>query len=567
VPTPRFSQSQVQTAATPNVRVSTDAPSAAFGVGQGAAIAEAVQDVTSIGTKIFKEEKEKADDIATTEAYAKTVRLKNELFYDTKRGVITRKGKNALGAENDFGAEFDKRTEEIEKGLSNSDQRLMYQKIKSKARTDFDTDIQKHVTGETMRFQEETAKEAVKAEMENAIYNYHDPAKVQESLKMQELLINSHAQRMGVDPGPLLKEVQTKTHVGIIERYLSNDQDRKAKEYFEANKGFISGAAIENVEKALADGSLRGESQRTSESIWATSKGNLGAALKTARSSLKDDPKLKDETIRRIQQLAQEDKAAKDAYRDNLFESAWKETEQKKDRPNMALWAKLSPEDQSKIDSRVDYLRKGKQPETDWNDFYQLKTWASYKDTRDQFLRTNLLDYRNKMADSEFKELVNLQQELRKGDENAEKTLDGFRNHTTIVNDSLAQAGIDPSPEAGSGDAEKVNRFRSMVDAEVKRHQDAVGKKITNDEMQEIVDRLMIKGKVPGSGFYGFFQKNKRAFELESGENIEISAENIPASEKAKIVDALQRSKKPVTDQSILELYHRKLTRKVSRAD
>jgi hypothetical protein len=85
--------------------------------------------------------------------------------------------------------------------------------------------------------------------------------------------------------------------------------------------------------------------------------------------------------------------------------------------------------------------------------------------------------------------------------------------------------------------------------------------------MQEIVDRLMIKGKVPGSGFYGFFQKNKRAFELESGENIEISAENIPASEKAKIVDALQRSKKPVTDQSILELYHRKLTRKVSRAD
>jgi len=107
-------------------------------------------------------------------------------------------------------------------------------------------------------------------------------------------------------------------------------------------------------------------------------------------------------------------------------------------------------------------------------------------------------------------------------------------------------------------EAKKLNAFQSRLDEEVKSYWEKNNKAPSNDEVQGMADKLLIKGKVPGSGMFGLFEKQKSVYESAPNEKLEIDVEDVPMKERQKIEAALGSMKKPITDANILLLYKRK---------
>ncbi len=553
---PRY-DSQVEQKALPNVRVETRVPEEAFGGGPSFdGVIQQSQRLASQSGQIFQQQKEKADDLATIEYQTKLSSKKQELFWDPKSGAFGRKGKDALGAREEYGTQFDKYADDLEKGLGSEDQRAMAKKIRMKERLDLDGQIERHTFGEVQTFQEQTVKAGVATARNDGVLNYADPGKINNSVRLQEALIYQNA---AGKPAALvqleIQDARSKTHSEVVNRMLANGQDLTAKAHFEKNRDMFTGEDAEHLEKALKEGSLRGESQRQSDAILARTS-DMPTAMAKAKAI--QDPQVRDAVSERLKSEFGIKKQAQDQRVENLHRLATDIIDKtgNVDKIPPTTWSQFSLSERSQLKSYAKMRREGTEPETDWNDYYGLKMMASTPAGKDDFKNMNLLVYRNKMADSEFKEITNLQTGLRNGDEKATKTLDGFQTDQQIVNDSLLSAGIDATPKPDSNEAPKVANFRRQVDIQVRQIQERTGKKATNEEVQGVVDNLMVKG-VTEKGW--FWDTKKRAFEVGAGEKLEVNIKDIPKADRAKIEDALKRRNIAVTEEKILEVYSRKL--------
>lgn len=556
VPGPATDQGITRLQGTPNVRVSgRNAPVEAFGGGEVAQRATA-----QFGNQVMqmaREEKAKADDVATMEAYAKTVQLRNRLMYDPKSGAMNRKGKDAFGVGEEYGAQFAQGADEIEQSLTNDDQRAMYQKIRMREGMDLDQNLTKHTFQEARSYEQQTFESTLAATREDAVMNYQDPGKVQAALSMQKTLVMEQAQRMGMSPEAAMmavKESESKTHEGVLQRMLANGQDLAASDYYKNIKGSLTAEDTVQVERALEEGTLRGESQRQAMAITSKHGGLQGALAEVDKIQ---DPKIQDATRDRVKQRFAEREQAKNYAQEQAFHSAYSIAEKTRSKDDIppGLWASMSPQQKSAVDA---YLAKDNIA-TDWGEYYNLKTMAGSPQLRDKFLKTDLMEYRHKLGDSEFKELVNAQNEGRKGKTD---TLDGFQTDQQIVNGALSAAGIDPTPNYGSKDAKRVDDFRRRVDQEVKKMQEETGKKVTNEQMDGIVNNLLMKVTThPGYTPFNLFKTEKRLYELDPrvDKEYEFNAQDIPKTERQKIESALRSKGYEVSEQSVMALYSQKI--------
>lgn len=554
---PRLQQPQVKETGYSAPRVSVDAPIEAFGGGASMdKVNSAAMGLAGQADKIFQEEKKKADELVVTDAYAQLVKVKNRLTYDPKDGAMTRQGRDAFGVVDEFGAKYDAEADTIEQTLKTDDQRKAFQKIRFNQRMDFDGSLQKHLYSESERYDNETTKAGLEAAREDAIMNYQDPERLQASLKIQRDIVMQHAARKGAGPEQaqaLLAEAEGDTHAQIMTRMLANGQDLEAKAYFDANKDKFH-KNITRVEAALEEGSIRGESQRKADEIMGM---GLPLAQAIAQAKKVEDPKLRDALVDRVKQDFSLKEASKRDFEESMYLKATNIIEKG------GKYTDIPPHEvaQMPLSMRTSLQRyasdkaSGSEVEPNGENYYRLKQFASDPANRDQFLKMNLLVEKGKMRDSEVKELYDIQADLRKGGSKGAAQLDGIRTDMQIVNDGLIAVGMDPSPKPGTDEAKKVVRFRGMVDQEVKQLSERTGKKPTGEEVQNIVDKLMIKGIKPGSGFLGFFKDEKHAFEAESGEELEIDVNSIPAKDRAEIAEALGRRKKPITDAAIIRMY------------
>ena len=238
MPTVPQYERQVRDSALPAARITPSAELEAFGGGQS------FQQATNAIQSYVLEEKKKADDIATTDAYAKAVQSRNRLLNDPAQGLITLKGKNAIGASEKYGDLFNKEMDSIEGGLANEDQRLVFRKIRQTQELDFNSDLQKYVYSETQRYDQETTSSAISASKDDAVQNYMNPGKVAESIKIQGALMDAFGARNGM-PTELVeqkkREVISSTHTEVINRMINSDQDKLAKAYFDEVKPTLTG--------------------------------------------------------------------------------------------------------------------------------------------------------------------------------------------------------------------------------------------------------------------------------------------------------------------------------------
>lgn len=549
-------QAQVQQQAIPGIRMQDNLPIESFGGGEIiSGPMQAGRELVQTAGKIFQEEQKKADDAATSDYYTKLASHKQGLFWDPKDGAFTKKGRDALAAPDEYGKKFDAFADELEKTLSPS-QLAMAKKIRQKERMDFDSQLTRHVAKEAEDYTESASKAGIITARNDAVLNYQEPGYVAQKIKLQEAAYMQTAS--GKAPEVVQQDIQnirSNTHAAVINRMLENNQDGLAKNYFEKNKADLTSDDLGKLEKSINTGTLRGESQRMSDKII-VSTDSMSSALEATRKI--ENPELRDETVRRVKDFYSTKKLAEEERNERLHKQAGQIIDETGDIDSIppALWNDLSVSDRSSLRSYSDKRKKGEEPSTDWESYYSLKTMAASPDLRQEFMRTNLMTYRDKLSDSEFKDLVNLQDGLRQKSGQTIKELDGYRSNHEIVNTALSAMGLEPNPKPRDKDAARVSLFKRKVDEAVVQHQQRTGKPITNTEMQAIVDDLSVEGVVKRGWI---FDDRARKFELEPGQELEFRVKDIPSREKAKIEQALRSRNLPVTEDRIIALYTRKV--------
>jgi hypothetical protein len=138
----------------------------------------------------------------------------------------------------------------------------------------------------------------------------------------------------------------------------------------------------------------------------------------------------------------------------------------------------------------VDKLNKGEKPETEWGLYASLIEKARVD--RQGFQKANLLNYRNRLADSEFKQLLEMQQGMRGG--NPDK-YDHFISTDEAINYRLSGAPYNINVK---DKAEMVGYIKTQVSQALNREQQARGgKDLGLDDRDRIIDETLRKNIDP----------------------------------------------------------------------
>lgn len=548
-----IAQRRVQTAPLNIPQANPNAPDSAFGVTAPNPISGAVQEFESI----VAEETAAMDKVVVTEKL-------NELHTfdtDTMTEVQERfRGKEAVMAGSFVESKRRARVSEIEMSL-NERQRRAFRNAADERWQSLYTRLETYGSQEVERYKTETYTASLTNLQNDAV---DDPTQAVAHVGTGRAIIANFAKEQRWSPErttQALEEFTSRTHARVIAQHLANRNDLVARDYFEANKDALTGDDLTRAQEAVRASSIMGEGQRHADEIIAKRGITRPEAFERARKI--KDPEIRQETEQRLDvEFRRREQAEREAD-EARFDAAANFAEQGQ-RPPAHVWARLSLQERSAIDTRIRQVAAREATGTDWATYYGLKLAASVEATgqpsgpksanprnRAEFSQTNLLRYRHLLGDDEFKELVRLQVDARNGGGTASLLeLDGFRSVHDIVSGTAASIKLSP--------AQKEVYLRA-VDRAVRAVQLRENRKATNEEVMEIASSMVGKG-IQGAGVLGFLKQRRRLFEIEPGTTVTVSYDDVPEDSRSSIRQAIQEERglsdpTLITDDEVAEAY------------
>lgn len=560
MPRVRAGEREVATAPIPGVRKQTGGSAIAEGagveaakVGTGEAIARLGGAVAALGVRTYadlaEDARRRADSVAILEAERKIGEWENKRLYDPQSGALNVRGKDAMGLPETLAAEYATLTGEIEKGLGTDRQREAFARVKTSRGLGLDLTIQRHVAGEINRYEGEELQATVENAQQSAVANALDPDRVAQELDRAVGAIKTHAPRLGLGPQAIEKQVArvtSQTHKGVIDRLLANDLDQKAKAYFDEVKGQISGEMLGQVEKALDEGTLRGQSQRKADEI-VTAGGTLTDQREKAKAIT--DPKLRDAVEARIEHNAAIAEREDREIEEKRLNAAYDTIDRTGDWTKIpaSVWTDLPGSARLSLKNYAEDKARGIPTKTDLGSYYTLTNLVT--GDRDKFLTTNLIEYRGKLSEGDFKQMADLQMRLRAGDDKAaDKVVNGFRTNAEIWNGVLVTTKLDK-------DSTEANELHKELDRRIDRFQQDIGKEATNEQKQLIADNLVGKVVLEPGGWANILPGGKPFYDV-TKKSYEITIADIPAAQKSAVEAGLKaRGIATVTNDMIVDAW------------
>lgn len=539
---PRYNNgsTQIQQSGAPNVRLTDRVSSEAFNAGPS------MDKVLSTTQKLFEKAKQEGDEIAVTEAIARRTQAETDLKYNQDTGIFNKKGKDAFNSMEGSFDSIKKMDDDIESSLSNDVQKSYYRKKAMGAQQEFYSAVNRHAATEKVTYDNQVTESSLSAFRDTVAKNPYDQAVVADALNGQREAFLTYASRNGMSEeatAQKMLEITSKTHATAIDSMLNSGKYSYAKQYFDANKENLNATDISRVEKNVKEGSLRVEAQGIADDL--TVKGlPVGQALIELRKI--EDPDLREKATQHWRQNKQyEDIAKRDAEERINVEAANIIDKNGGDLSKLppGKFNSLTTQGRSAIQSYAATRSRGEEPKTDWSVYNNIIQKASTPELQDEFMREDLItNYRNKLSDSEFKEVVKLQSGLRKGDDKIKGELDDYRTKTSIVTDTVKSMGID----RGSA---KANAFESAVASQQRSKQTQLGRKLTNEEMEGIVQKLAIKVAIPWASDTFLFETDENKIKIND-------IDDVPENYLKQIKESLARRGMPTDDASILKIYN-----------
>ena len=243
---------QVQQQGITGARYQENAPIEAFGGGAAVqGLSKAVGEVTGVIGDIYKEEKQKADQIAVLEADRKTVERQTAIEKQIKEKY---RGKEALNAHAFASEEWKKEIPEIEQGLSSPDQRAAYQKSKADRWSSMNRFIMGHATVEWDKYQVAEMGAFNGNETASAIEHHIDRKEVAGSVDKINKTYSSFLVARGIPGGSqqhkdMINDALSPLHLGVIDKDIEAGRYEQAKEWFTTAKksGQLKGPQLERA--------------------------------------------------------------------------------------------------------------------------------------------------------------------------------------------------------------------------------------------------------------------------------------------------------------------------------
>lgn len=500
---------------------------------------------------------ERADQVALWDTDNQLSQFVTDALYHPETGALTKKGPASFDTPEAVGEAFDQKASTIAATLGTTRQRENFQHQAARRRVDLDETLRRHVAGEIDRYEATQLQALVQNKQQEAIRNANDPSRIGAALDEAELALVQAAPRMGLSPDGLDREigkVRTATHLGVVETLLAQNQPRQAAIYFDETRGAIDeGEAKNRIIKALEVGDDLAQAQHTADRIL-----SQGGTLTEQRTKAKAlEGKLRQNVLGILEHEASVQQAADRETEQQLYAGAYATVYQTHSTRS------LDPVTITKLGSHLpalqsfaDRLAKGLPVETNYTRFYALLEQAG--DDPDTFMHANLLKDRGQLDDGDFKRLAELQLSMRskgaKG-EGAAKELPGFQTHNEIVKSTLFQylktEEKDYTPDQKAAKANLLRQLDQYVAAE-----QAGGRKVTNEQVQTQLDKLLqTDGGAPGS-WWGLVPFNGVALRSTPAKAlIDTRVDDISPTDRSALEQALRASRKPVTDQTVLDLY------------
>lgn len=318
-----------------------------------------------------------------------------------------------------------------------------------------------------------------------------------------------------------------------------------AQKYYDANKAevnFAQQARVEQVLKGEADNQFA--LQKAAEWAGKPLAEQLAEAAKIA------DPTRREKTLNQIRNNQALVRQAEQERENAAADQAWQLFSKGQKIPE-AILSQMSGRERAQLQEsqrvRAERAAAGTPVKTDM---------LTYIDVREKLARGEKVDlraYTEKIGKPEMEQLLDIQGALRTG---------GVKQDTMVtdegrINNALVGLGIDKKK-----DPETAVMLTNEIDRRVRSASAAKGgKDLTADEKQAIVDRVVMD-KVYVDEWGTDPQKPlalvtpdemRKAYVRVNGKNVPVSS--VPAMDRRQIIQALQATGQPVTEQAVVEMY------------
>lgn len=318
-----------------------------------------------------------------------------------------------------------------------------------------------------------------------------------------------------------------------------------AQKYYDANKAevnFAQQARVEQVLKGEADNQFA--LQKAAEWAGKPLAEQLAEAAKIA------DPTRREKTLNQIRNNQALVRQAEQERENAAADQAWQLFTKGQKIPEVIL-SQMSGRERAQLQEsqrvRAERAAAGTPVKTDM---------LTYIDVREKLARGEKVDlraYTEKIGKPEMEQLLDIQGALRTG---------GVKQDTMVtdegrINNALVGLGIDKKK-----DPETAVMLTNEIDRRVRAASAAKGgKDLTADEKQAIVDRVVMD-KVYIDEWGTDPQKPlalvtpdemRKAYVRVNGKNVPVSS--VPALDRRQIIQALQATGQPVTEQAVVEMY------------
>ncbi|HAV74289.1 MULTISPECIES: hypothetical protein [unclassified Limnobacter] len=346
----------------------------------------------------------------------------------------------------------------------------------------------------------------------------------------------------------LKKQLYTsKFHKQVIQARIDADPS-SAKAYYEANKEEIAGAERLNLEELVRTGEMKVKAQSFADAALNDGLTEVDA-IRQARESFQgqDEEFVVAEIKTRFGELSQARESDQRQAADEAYD-VFSRTGRLSSIPASVL-NRMDGKTRLALRKEAQSMAEGRAIKTDDNVYYSLHQEAINNPA--VFAKRDLRQVFDKLSPSDRQEMIKLQGKVQQPDE-----LKDLRTYDQQLTLRYRDLGWD------NKDTKQKAQFERAANDAIVAEQVANGKKLTFDEREKVLDRLLIQG---GGTWYS---ASKRLFEVQGTEDeaafvrglepekkTSALIQSIPAIERQQIEQALRADGRPVTEQAILNLY------------
>lgn len=208
----------------------------------------------------------------------------------------------------------------------------------------------------------------------------------------------------------------------------------------------------------------------------------------------------------------------------------------------------LTPEKREKLEKFSSEVRKGPPVETDWGAYYMLSQKPA-----EELAGINLLDYRGKLADAQFKELSSRQAMIGKRDDAAMAKDKNMMEAMKQIEGTLTDAGVFmKATEKQPAHLKTRDEFLGQVRAIINDEQTVTGKPVSVERAKQISAQLLTK--VAADPEATFFKGNEAAWKVMSK-----AFDDIPESQRESIIADIRKSGREPTRTLVVDAWKKRI--------